>query len=163
MSLIPWRRKREELDVVSRAETSLARLRQEMEALFERFFREPWGLAGLEARWPNLAGIPRTDLADAENEVVVTMELPGVDPQDVEISLAGDLLTVRGEKKAQREDKQRDYHFVERQFGSFSRSVQLPSTVDPEQVNATYRDGVLTITIGKQPGAKPRKIKVRNA
>jgi HSP20 family protein len=163
MSLVPWRRKREEGEIEGRPETSLARLRREMDSLFDRFFHEPWSVSGLERSWSGLAAAPRTDLADSENEVTVSMELAGVDPKDVEINISGGMLTVRGEKKAEKEEQKRDYHYVERQFGSFERTVQLPSTVDPEKVDAAYKNGVLTITIAKHPGAKPKKIKVREA
>jgi HSP20 family protein len=81
----------------------------------------------------------------------------------VDIRISGDLLTVRGEKKADKEEKERDYHYVERQYGSFHRTVQLRSTVDPEKVDATFKNGVLTITMAKRADAKARKIKVRNA
>ena len=111
----------------------------------------------------SLLGAPRTDLAAAENEVTVRMELPGVDPKDVDIRATAGLLTVCGEKKAEKEEKRKNYHYVERQFGSFHRTIQLPSTVDPNRVNAAYKNGVLTITIAKRAEAKPRRIKVRNA
>ncbi|HID22498.1 MAG TPA: Hsp20/alpha crystallin family protein [Planctomycetaceae bacterium] len=163
MNLIPFRRKREQSEVEPTPETSLARLRREMDALFDRFFRQPWDLWGRE--WPTGGWIsaPRTDLADSADEVTVTMELPGIDPKDVDISISGDMLTVRGEKRAESEEKKRDYHYVERQFCSFQRTVQLPSTVDPEKVDASYRNGVLTIRVAKHPGARPRKIRVRHA
>lgn len=162
-SLIPWRRKRERAEQGAQPLMSLARLRNEMDTLFERFFRDPWGLVDWE--WPagGLAAVPRTDLAETEDNVTVTMELPGVNPEDVQIDITGDLLTVRGEKREEKQEKKKDYHYVERQFGSFQRTVQLPSTVDPDKVDATYRNGVLTITIAKHAEARPRKIKVRHA
>ena len=163
MSLIPWRRKREPGDIEGPPETSLARLRHEMDSLFDRFFRDPLGSASFEPSSTGLIAAPRTDLADSENEVAITMELPGIDPKDVEISISGDVLTVRGEKGAETEVKERDYYYAERRFGSFRRTVQLPSSVDPEKVDAAYKKGVLTITIAKHPGAKPKKIDVRHA
>jgi len=158
-NLIPWRRKREERELAW-PELSLARMRRDMDTLFDRFMREPFGLPGFE---PGLAGMPRMDLAETDENLTATLELPGIDPKDVEISVASGLLTVRGQKKHVREEKKADYHFCEREFGSFQRTVQLPSTVDPDKVDAAYKDGVLTITIGKHPEAKPRRIKVKNA
>ncbi len=160
MSLVPWRQKRPGQSAANRAETSLARLRSEMDSLFERFFRDPWG-------WPEFPATglatPRMDLAESENAITVTVELPGVDPKDVAIDVTGNSLTVRGEKKQQKEDKRKDYHFVERQYGCFQRTVQLPSTIDPDRVEARYKDGVLTIEIAKRQEAKPKRIPVRNA
>ncbi len=162
MNLIPWRKKREH-EIETTPENAIVRFRQDMENLFERFFSDPWGFGGLSGFSTALASLPRTDLADSEKEVTVTMELPGVDPKDVDISVTGDLLTVRGEKKAETEEKKKDYHYVERQFGTFQRTVRLPSTIDPEKVDATFKNGVLTIRIAKHPDAVPRKITVRNA
>jgi HSP20 family protein len=161
MNLVPWRRKREEFG--GESANPLAQLRRQMDTLFDRFFDDPWGYSGSELPWGRLLAGPRTDLADSANEVIVTMELPGVDPKEVDIQITGDLLTVRGEKKADKEEKQRDYHYVERQYGSFQRTVQLPSTVDPEKVDAAFKNGVLTITLAKRADAQARKIKVRNA
>lgn len=163
MNLIPWRRKRETPDEGGQADTSLARLRQNMDSLFDRYFQEPWGWRGWHPLESGLMGMPRTDLADTETEVTVTMELPGVDPKDVDISIAGDLLTVRGEKRDQRKEKSKNYHYVERQQGSFHRAIQLPSTVNPNKVDAEFKHGVLVITVAKRPEAKAKRINVRNA
>jgi HSP20 family protein len=91
------------------------------------------------------------------------MELPGVRPEDVDIRITGGVLTIRGEKREEKEEKNKNLHFTERSFGSFQRSVQLPSTVDPDKVEATFKNGVLTVTVAKHADAKPKRIKVRNA
>jgi HSP20 family protein len=163
MSLIPWRKKRENHEEFERGETSLAHLRREIDGMFDRFFRDPWGWGEADSAVSGLITAPPTDLADSENEVTVTMELPGVDPKEVDINITGDVLSVRGEKKAEKEEKKKNYHYVERQVGSFQRSVQLPSTVDAGKVDAKFKNGVLTITIAKNPEAKPKRITVRNA
>jgi len=160
MNLIPWRRKRA-AGANDLMPATLGQLRKQIDTLFERFFRDPWSLPDVEWPWSGLLATPRTDLADSADEVTVTMELPGVDPQDVDIQITGDRLTVRGTKKAEKEEQRRDYHYVERQYGSFHRTVQLPSTVDPNKVDASYKNGVLTIRIGKRPDLRPKKIKVR--
>jgi len=161
MNITPWRRKRDEVEVRAQPEFSLSRLRDEMDTLFDRFFRDPFdGWFGDRAA---LTAMPRMDLVETENDLKLSVELPGVDPKDVEINVTGGQLTIRGEKKGGKEEKRSDYHYVERQFGSFQRTVQLPTTVDPDKVEATHANGVLTITIGKHPDAKPRKIKVREA
>ena len=163
MNLIPWRRKRETGEEREQSETSLAHLRQDMDSLFDRFFRDPWGRSDFDSPASGLMDVPRTDLADTENEVTVKMELPGVNPKDVDISIAGDMLTVRGEKKEEKKEKRKNYHYVERQHGSFHRTVQLPGTVDPGKVEATFVNGVLSISVAKNPEAQPKRITVRNA
>jgi len=90
-------------------------------------------------------------------------ELPGVDPKDVDVQVMGTTLTIRGEKKHEKEERRRDYHFVERRYGSFQRIVQLPTSVDSNKVDASFKDGVLTVTIAKRPEAKPRRITINNA
>ena len=101
------------------------------------------------------------DLAESNDDVTVRIELPGVNPEDVEISVSGNVLSVRGEKQQDREEKRRDYLYAERAFGSFARSVTLPSSVDPDKVDATYKDGVLTVKLAKRADAKPKRIPVR--
>jgi HSP20 family protein len=162
MNIIPWRNKKAE-PTVEPAESSLATLRDEMSRLFERFFREPFDV-GLSKAWPAAFGRGvRMDLAESEKDVVIKAELPGVDPNDVEINVTGNMLTVRGEKKEEKEEKKRDYHFVERSYGGFHRSVQLPSSVNPEKVDAEFKNGVLTVKLAKRTDAKPKRITVRRA
>jgi len=91
----------------------------------------------------------------------VEAELPGVKLEDISITLDGNVLTFSGEKKEEKEEKEGGYHRVERRFGSFSRSVELPDYADPEKVTAEYADGVLSIRIGKSEKAAPKKIEVR--
>jgi len=158
MNLIPWRNK--SMESSRRSEpTTLPSLRREIDDLFDQFLGEPFG-GSLSRMFGGWAGGLRTDLAESDDEVVVSAELPGVDPKEVEINVTGDALIISGEKKEEHEDKHRNYHYMERQFGSFHRSVRLPAYVDPDKVDATFKNGVLTVTIAKKPDAKPRKIKV---
>jgi HSP20 family protein len=89
------------------------------------------------------------DLAETDKEIRITAELPGVSEQDVEVMLHDDVLTIRGEKKLEQKDEKEDYHFVERSYGRFQRSIRLPFPVDPEQVKARFENGVLTVTVPK--------------
>ncbi|HPD31373.1 MAG TPA: Hsp20/alpha crystallin family protein [Phycisphaerae bacterium] len=162
MNLIPWRNKREARNGSRTEAPPLARLRSEMDQLFERFWRDPWSTS-LADLMPAGVGVGlRLNLAESENDVTLTAELPGVDPKDVEISVSDNMLTISGEKKQEKEEKKRNYHYVERSFGSFRRSIQLPSSVDPNKVDATYRNGVLTVTLQKRPDAKPKRIAVKS-
>ncbi|MGE0481801.1 MAG: Hsp20/alpha crystallin family protein [Phycisphaerae bacterium] len=164
MNIIPRRSKRDTDAATS--ETSLAKWRQNLDELTERLWRDPFSaLNALDAFGPrgDALTLPRTDLAEDDTSVTVTMELPGVIAKDVDISVAGDTLVVRGEKKQERESKDKHRRYYERQFGSFERTLRLPGTVDPDKVEAAFNNGVLTITVAKKPGLKPRKITVRNA
>jgi HSP20 family protein len=163
MNLIPWRNKRENKDAETAEQHPLARLRSELDNAFERIWHDPWGasLGDLFTSSPDW-GL-RLNLAESDNDVTVTAELPGVDPRDVDISVSGNVLTIRGEKKEETEDKRKNYHYVERSYGSFHRSVQLPSYVDPSKVDATYKNGVLTVTLGKHAEAKLRRIAVKHS
>ena len=105
--------------------------------------------------------MPSIDLAEKDNELVVKCEVPGMDPKDINISLSNGVLTIRGEKKQEREEKEADYHLVERSYGSFSRSIQLPKQVQSEKISASYKNGILKITLPKSEEAKKKEIKIK--
>jgi HSP20 family protein len=107
--------------------------------------------------------MPAVDVAENDKQVTVKVEVPGVDPKDIDVSLEGNYLTVRGEKKSEREEKGENFHRVERSFGSFSRTIELPQNIDSNEVTAENRNGVLAITIAKLEGTTPRKIAVKGA
>ena len=149
--------------IARRGEDPFASFRREMDRMFDDFFSG----RGL-TRWPGGGDIPvdvRFDVAETDSEVKVTAELPGVDENDVEVTLADDLLTIKGEKKREQEKKAENYHMVERSYGSFARSLRLPFAVDQSKVDAQFKKGVLTITLPKPPDAqKPaRKIDIKAA
>jgi HSP20 family protein len=143
MALIPWRPWRE-LDV----------LRREMDSLLDRFSGER-PIEWLKGEW-----VPSLDVCETKDKVVVKAEAPGIDPKDIGISLSNGVLTLKGEKKKEREEKDESYHLIERGYGSFSRSVRLPAEVQEDKVTASYKDGVLTITLPKTEQAKERAIKI---
>lgn len=154
MNLVPWRSK---TNGNGGMDTSLTRFRNEMDDLFGRFFADsPLAQGAFGGTWP------RMDLAESDREIIVTAELPGVDPKQIDINVTGNVLTLRGEKKNEREEKGRDYTYVERQYGTFHRSVQLPSSVEADKVEATYKDGILTLRMPKHPEARPKRITVKN-
>ncbi len=130
--------------------------RREMNRVFDDAFRG-FGMPGPAfGRMPTGTLMPQIDVSESEHEIQVTAELPGIDEKNVEVILADDMLTIRGEKKAEHEQKNRDYHLMERSHGTFSRSLPLPFAVDPSQVKAAFKNGVLTITIQK-PKEVPEK------
>ena len=104
-----------------------------------------------------------TDVSEDQNTLRITMELPGVEPDDVRLSLENNILTIRGEKRQQNEDSNERVHRFERTYGMFERTFALPNTVDPEQIEARYENGVLLVTIPKAERAKPREIRVNTS
>lgn len=126
--------------------------RREMNRVFDDTFRGfgmPSLLGPAFGRMPMETLMPQIDVSESEHEIQVTAELPGIDEKDVEVILADDMLTIRGEKKAEHEQKDRDYHLMERSHGTFSRSLPLPFAADPSQVKAAFKNGVLTVIIQK--------------
>lgn len=103
---------------------------------------------------------PLCDMWETKDDVLVAFELPGVNEKEVSVSITGDLLTVKGERRWQDAVKDDGYHRLERVHGKFERSVQLPIPVEADKVEATYRDGILTVTLPKVEEVKPREIKV---
>lgn len=146
MSLIRWRPTRDLLSI-----------RDEVNRLFDNFFTGlPERRRGLlEGEWA-----PSIDVAETDNEVVVTAELPGVEQDNVDITITDDVLTLKGEKKEEKEVKEKNYHRIERSYGSFQRSISLPAGVQADKAKATYKDGVLHITVPKVEEAKPKQIKI---
>ena len=96
-------------------------------------------------------------------QIVVKAEVPGIDAKDINISVTGDVLTIKGEKKSEREEKEENYHLVERSYGSFSRSLVLPAAVDLDKIEAKYDKGVLTVTCPKKEEVKPKAIEIKTA
>jgi HSP20 family protein len=133
-------------------------MQREINRMFDNFFRG--GPAGDEAFIPS-DWIPAADIAENENEYSVKLELPGVSKDDVKITMQNSLLTVRGEKRREKELKDSSLHRVERTYGAFQRTFTLPSTVKADRIEASYADGILTITLPKAEEAKPKQIEVR--
>jgi HSP20 family protein len=167
--LIPFGRDRGNVAVRrDRIEHPMEMFQREVNRLFEDFSRDfsrtptPFG-GGNEA----FASMPRVDVSESDNEYEVTAELPGIDEKDVEVTLADNVLTIRGEKKVEREerDKGKNYYLSERSFGSFRRAVPLPAEVDEDRVEANFKNGVLTVRLPKSPQAqaRTRRIEVKGA
>jgi len=130
-------------------------LRDAMNSLLQESFVRPGGLSATNG----LATLP-LDVAETEDAFVIKASLPGIKPEDVQITVHGDTLTIRGENKAEEEKKGEHWHLRERRYGSFQRSVALATPVDPDRAEARHEHGVLTLTLPKSESAKPRQIKV---
>jgi len=135
----------------------VSRLRDEMDRLWQDFFGPGRRtLRPIAEEW-----IPPVDISDTADNVTVKVEVPGMDAKDIEISLSGDILTIRGEKKAEKEEKGENFYLVERSYGSFTRSLRLPAEVKADKIEASYKQGVLTITCPKKEEVKPKQITVK--
>ncbi len=156
--LIPRRHTTRPLAVRREEASPFAALRDEMDHLFDDFFRSVEGWWPMERFTPAGAGyLPHVDVSEDDETVVVTAELPGMEEKDIDISVAGDLLTLKGEKQMERETKEKDYVRTERSFGSFRRTLQLPCEVKDEGATATFKRGVLTVTLPKSEQARKER------
>jgi len=146
--IMPWKKSKKS---VSNTENSIERFRKEADQLFNSFFDMPtWG--------ENLH--PKMDIIDKKKAIVVKAEVPGMEVDDLDISLNGQYLTLSGNKKHEVNKSQGDYYHVESSYGSFSRTVQLPAEVDQSDVDASYKKGVLKIELKKTKPEKSKQIKI---
>jgi HSP20 family protein len=125
-----------------------------------RVFRESYGPAGQDESLTASSFAPAVDVYEDEHTITLKIEVPGIDEKDIDVRLENNTLTVHGERKIEKEEKEENYRRVERQYGSFTRTFTLPTTVDSEKVSATYDKGVLKIALPKKAEAKPKQIKV---
>ena len=158
---IPWKHKESERQPEERGlatrQDSFLTFQQQMNQVFDKFF-EGWGMEPYGASLETGALFsPRVDVAETDGEIKVSLELPGLKEEDIDVSLSRDVLTIRGEKRREEEEKGRNYYRSERSFGSFQRSVPLPAPVDAAKTEAVYRKGVLTVTLPKARVAEDRK------
>ena len=159
MNLIPWKSRSSPPANVPASTHPVDRLRSEMDRMFDRFFSEPFGFADELA--PSFGAVSTAiDVTESDDGIVVRAEIPGVDPQDLDITLRGDVLSISGEKKESTEKKGENFYHSERRFGSFRRTLQLPVPVNPDKMTAEHKNGVVQIRFQKEPGAVPKRITV---
>jgi HSP20 family protein len=144
--LVPWRPFRELEEMERRFDDMLSWLL--LPAVWRR-------IPTMEMGWA-----PAIDVFEKEDKFVVKAELPGITEEDIDVSVVGDTLTIKGERKAESEVKKDDYYYCERSYGSFYRSIAIPSNVDAKKVEANYEDGVLEVSLPKIPEVKPKKVSV---
>lgn len=156
-SLTPWHfGKRGDL-IRHEEEHPFSSLMREMNTLFDNFSRG-FDLEPFEGRLGTFN--PRIDVTENETGIKISAELPGLDEGDIDVSLVKDTLTIKGEKKEEKEDKGKDYYRMERSYGSFSRTIPLPGEVDKDKVDASFKKGVLTVTLPKTAQAKKETKKI---
>src|SRR5690242_19919122 len=125
-----------------------------------RLFRESYSPEGPEEALTTTSFAPPVDIYEDEHNITLKIEVPGIDEKDIDVRVENNTLTVTGERKIEKEEKEENFRRVERQYGSFTRTFTLPQTVDAENVAATYDKGVLKVTLPKKAEAKPKQIKV---
>src|ERR1041385_6678003 len=125
-----------------------------------RLFRELYSPEGPQESLTTTSFAPPVDVYEDEHSIILKIEIPGIDEKDIDVRLENNTLTVHGERKFEKEEKEENYRRVERQYGSFTRSFTLPNTVDSEGVSAHYEKGILKIKLAKKAEAKPKQIKV---
>jgi HSP20 family protein len=137
-------------------------LHREVNRLFDETLRGMPDWTGEQTRQSAVSA--RMNVSETDKEILVTAELPGVSENDIDVSLDDDVLTIRGEKRMEKKEEKENFHFVERSFGSFQRSVRLPYATDPEKVEASFENGVLTIRLPKtEQQERSRRIQVKGA
>lgn len=135
------------------------RFRDEIDKMFRDFLT----LSPLSRPYRKGDWLPAIDMAESEKEIVVNAEVPGMDGKDIDISLNGRVLTIKGERKQEKEEKEKNYHFLECRYGTFSRSFELPADVDSKNIKASYKDGVLKISLPKTKTQSAKKIEVKTS
>ena len=136
--------------------TGFGNLKQDMDRLFDRLAASKWDDFPTLGDWS-----PSMDISETKDSLVAKVEVPGMEQKDIQISLQENLLTIKGEKRQEKEEKEEHYHRIERSYGAFTRSLRLPVAVDASKVTAAVKNGVLTVTLPKTPAAKGTTIPVK--
>lgn len=146
MTLVPW---------ANRGRNELARLHDEMDSLFDGFFR------GVGRPFTGCKAWPVIDVAEKDGAIVVRAEVPGCRPEDIDISVYGNTVTISGEKKERKEEKEKGYYHLESSYGNFRREINLPTDVDEAKIEAVCKNGVLSVTLPKAEKTKAVKVQVK--
>ncbi|WP_086617458.1 Hsp20/alpha crystallin family protein [Erythrobacter tepidarius] len=157
--LIPWVRKDSAPESKSGDGNPIATLQREMNQVFESF----WNRFG-HLEWPWGSGEARSDMVETDNAIEISIELPGMEMKDIELTVTDDMLTLKGEKRIERQEEKRGYYLSERSYGAVYRTIPLPPGVDGDKAQASFKNGVLTIRLPQTPEAqaKVKRIEVKN-
>jgi HSP20 family protein len=158
--LIPWARTEHAPDLKAQDDSPISALQREMNRTFDNF----WSRFG-SVDWPFSGGEVRSDVVATDDAIEVSVELPGLEMKDLEVSVSNDLLTVKGEKKIDRQDEKKGYYLSERSYGSIYRTIPLPPGADGSKAEASFKNGVLTIRLPHSPEAKAnvQRIEVKSS
>jgi HSP20 family protein len=157
-SLLPIGRER----AVGRFAEPFTTLQREIDRLFDDFTRG-WPSMGWAAPGRAAELIPSMDVAETEKDIEITAELPGLEEKDVQVNVADNVLTIKGEKKSEKEQKDKNYRMLERSYGAFSRTIELPAGTNPDSIQASLSNGVLKVTVPKAAPAQVKKVEVKAA
>ncbi len=157
---IPWARKEHAPDPKTDDKNPIAALQRDMNRVFEGF----WNRAG-DLDWPWGGGEAKSDVVETEDHIEVSIELPGMEMKDLDVTVSNDVLTIKGEKKIERQEEKKGYYLSERSYGSIYRTIPLPPGVDGEKADASFKNGVLTVKLPQPPEArtKAKRVKVKSA
>ena len=163
-TILPIKRRK---DLAERhdVESQMASFQEEMNRMFENFFADPFApMVAHTSRWAAEFN-PQVDVSETDDTLKISAELPGMDEKDIQIALEQDTLILSGEKKTETDEKGRNFHHVERSYGSFKRVIPLPVEVVPDKVEATFKNGLLTVNLPKAPSAvkTTRKITIKSS
>ncbi|MGJ0505092.1 MAG: Hsp20/alpha crystallin family protein [Methylocystis sp.] len=157
--LIPWARKDQASEPRSGEDNPIATLQHDMNSVFESF----WNRVG-RFDWPWGGGEAKSDVVETDKAIEVSIELPGMEMKDIEVTVSDEMLTVKGEKKIERQEEKKGYYLSERSYGAIYRTIPLPPGVDGDKAQASFKNGVLTIKLPQTPEAqaKVKRIEVKN-
>ncbi len=159
-NILPLRRRGNTMPARRENESPVMAIQNEMNRMFDQFFNDPFTLLSVPTLRSVADFMPRIDVSETDASMQVTAELPGMDEKDIQLSLENDSLIISGEKKNDVEEKGKNYHRVERSYGSFQRVIPLVSEIQSDKVEATFRNGVLNITLPKTPAAAKQSHKI---
>ena len=135
----------------------LDRMRSEVDRFWDTFFEgRPRRIDEKIGGW-----LPSVDVSETKNDLVVKAEIPWIDPKDIDISLTNDFLVIKGEKKQEKEEKEENYHLIERSYRAFTRPIRLPKEVQSDKISASYKNGILKVTLPKSEEAKKKEVKIK--
>ena len=160
--LVPWKKNGTSVPVSRRQEEdAFLDFKRQMNSLFDDFFERPFGLSPFLGETNLMSDFaPRLDISETEKEISISAELPGLEPEDIHISLDHNTLTFSGEKRAEKEEKGKRFHRVERSYGSFHRSIPLPDEVNEDKIDATFKRGVLKVKLPKTQAAQQKSKRI---
>ena len=164
-TILPLRRRGNTMPVRRENDSPVMAIQNEMNRMFDQFFNDPFGILPITTAKNISDFMPRIDVSETETAMNVTAELPGMEEKDVQLSLENDALVISGEKKNDVEEKGKNFHRIERSYGSFQRIIPLVSEIQADKVEAVFRNGVLTVTLPKTPAAakQTRKIAIKSS
>jgi len=157
--LIPWNREKENAILKSDSDHPIISMQKEMNRMFDNFSKSLFNNSSFSSETSSTI-TPKIDVVENEKEIKVTAELPGMEEKDIEVSFSRDTLMIKGEKKAEKEEKKEDYYFMERSYGTFQRAIPVSAGVDRDKVEASFKNGVLKVALPKTEEAQKEVRKV---